>query len=481
MNLPRLLIAGTHSGVGKTTVAAGLMAALARRGIPVAPFKVGPDYLDPGYHAAACGRASAPLDTWMLGEAGALRSLARGARAAGLPGAPAVVAVVEGMMGLHDGAEPEGDRGSTAEVARLLQLPVVLVLDGSALARSAGAVALGYRLFDPEVPLRGVIANRIAGEGHARYLRPAIELQAGLPLLGCLPPAPDAVIPERHLGLVGAGERAETRELIARLADLVEAHVDLERLLELARSAPPLELSESLAAPPSPERAAPVRIAVARDSAFCFYYPDNLSLLEAAGAELVPFSPLEDRELPAGARGLYLGGGYPELHAARLSANEGMLQAIRELARRGAPIYAECGGYMYLCERLIDSQGREHAGVGLIPGRCRMESRLQAIGYREVTCLSETVLGGPWTVLRGHEFHHSRFEGEEPPERAAFACGGRRHGFAERNLLASYIHLHFGSNPAAAETFVRKCREHGSPGASAPVPEEPRPPLLLPG
>lgn len=444
MSIPRLLIAGTHSGVGKTTVTVGVLAALRRRGLRVAPFKVGPDYLDPGYHQAAAGRASAPLDAWMLGESGVRESFARGA--AGLD-----VAVIEGMMGLHDGADPETDAGSTAQIAKLLQCPVLLVLDGSALARSAGAVALGYRSFDPDVRLAGVILNRVSGEGHAAYLRPAIERGANLPVLGWLPPEPEATIPERHLGLVSAGEAKNLETRVARLADLIEAHLDLDQLLELARSAPPLSLPVPARVKAEPPRA---RIAVARDEAFCFYYPDNLALLEAAGAEIVPFSPLRDTVLPPGAQGLYLGGGYPELHAARLSENSAIRAAIADAARSGLPLYAECGGFMYLCESLTDLAGCSHTMAGLLPGRCVMEARLQAIGYREAALRRDGVLGPAGTLLRGHEFHHSRYAGPLGPEQAAFDAGGRAIGYASGSVLASYVHLHFGSNPSAARHFV---------------------------
>lgn len=454
MRAPRLVIAGTHSGVGKTTVAVGLMAALAHRGFPVAPFKVGPDYLDPGFHAAACGRPSGTLDSWMLGEHGVRESFARGMASAGSEGGAPPIAVIEGMMGLHDGADANTDRGSTAEIARLLQAPVVLILDASALARSAGAVALGYRSFDERVPVAGVIANRVAGEGHAAYLRPAIEEIAGLPFLGWLPTESDLSFPERHLGLVGTGEQSDLADRIGRWRALVEERLDVDRLLELAASAPPLP---EVAQTPMGNSAGRVRIAVARDEAFQFYYPDNLALLEAAGAELIPFSPLRDTALPDSVGGVYLGGGYPELHASQLAGNNAMRRAIREAAGRGLPIYAECGGFMLLCEALVDVDGRLHPMVGLVPGRCVMERSLHAIGYREAVGAGDNLLGPAGTVIRGHEFHHSRFEGELPSGSEAFHVGDRPVGFARGSLLASYVHLHFGSNPGAAEHFVRRC------------------------
>lgn len=444
MSIPRLLIAGTHSGVGKTTLAVGLMAAFRRRGLRVAPFKVGPDYLDPGWHAAAAGRASAPLDTWMLGEEGVRESFLRGSEEADL-------ALIEGMMGLHDGADAATPRGSSAEVARVLAAPVVLVLDASALARSAGALALGYRLFDPDIRFAGVVANRVAGAGHAAFLQPAIEEQAGLPFLGWLPPTPEARIAERHLGLRSAGPQEP--EIVDRLADLVTKHLDLDALLRAAGQV------EALAtpAPVSPRAGQRVRIGLARDAAFSFYYPDNLALLERAGAELVPFSPLTDSRLPERLDGLYLGGGYPELHGAVLSRNASLREEIRRRGECGLAIYAECGGLMYLCDALQDAQGTTHAMVGLVPGRAVMESRLQAIGYREVVTRRPTLLGPAGTRLRGHEFHHSRLEPEPPPEAHAFRCGDLSCGYARDNLLASYVHLHFGSHPPAADHLVNQC------------------------
>jgi cobyrinic acid a,c-diamide synthase len=443
--MPRIVIAGAASGAGKTTVAAGLMAAFARRGLRVAPFKVGPDYIDPGWHTAACGRPSAPLDSWMLGDEGVRASFGRGV-------ADADLAIIEGMMGLHDGAAADNDRGSTAEVAKLLQAPVILVLNAEALARSAGAMALGYGAFDPEVTLAGVIANRVAGEGHGELLRPGITRGAGLAYLGWLPVSATAAIPERHLGLNSADGRDPG--LISHLADLLEKHLDLDEILEIARGAP--ELS-AVAPPVSVNAPRSVRIGLALDEAFCFYYPDNLALLEAAGAELVPFSPIRDRGLPESLDGLYLGGGYPELHAEALASNDAMRREIRDWAQSGRPLFAECGGFMYLCEALTTTAGVTHPLAGVISARTVMEPRLQAIGYREAVSLRDTPLGPAGACVRGHEFRYSRFEGGIADERAAFNVGGHTVGYAHGGVLASYVHLHFGSNPAAAEHLVKQC------------------------
>lgn len=450
--IPRLVIAGTHSGVGKTSVAVGLMAALRHAGLAVQPFKVGPDYLDPGYHAFACDRPSCSLDSWMLGHTGVRQSFARGVQGA-------EIAVVEGMMGLHDGASGTHETGSTAEVATLLGAPVLLVIDAAGLARSAGALVLGCRDFDPRVNLAGVIANRVAGEGHLNYLRPAIEERLGLPLLGGLPEDETLQMPERHLGLVTAGERGNTAQCVERLGAWVARHLDLAQLQAITGTAPPLEAVRGGVHGAAPR--AHVRLAVARDAAFCFYYPENLALLEALGAELVPFSPLADTDLPAGVQGLYLGGGYPELHAMLLAGNTAMRAAVRRSIADGLPTLAECGGFMYLCQALVTGDGQAHPMVGIVPGRTMIERRLQAIGYREVTLCQDTVLGRAGEQGRGREFHHSRHEGEIPVERVALTAGERRLGYATETLLSSYVHLHFGSNPRLAEHFVEQCaRRH---------------------
>src|SRR5215472_5077330 len=325
--LSALVVAGTHSGVGKTTVSVGLMAALRRRGLLVQPFKVGPDFIDPLHHSHATGRPPRNLDGWMLTPEVNRRRFARAT-------ADADVAVVEGVMGLYDGSEGRSDRGSTAEMAKLLELPVVLVIDASAMARSAAALVHGFVDFDRELKVAGVVLNRVGGAGHARIIEEA--LGDAVPIVGALPSAADLVVPERHLGLHLPHEAR--LEYVDRAADLVARHLDLDLLLSLGRLGRP---ADQLAAPGVIP--ASVRIAVARDEAFCFYYEDNLELLGEAGAVLVEFSPIRD-PLPPDVDGLYIGGGYPELHARPLSRNEGTRSAIREFAASGGPVYAECGG-----------------------------------------------------------------------------------------------------------------------------------------
>ncbi|CAN5755736.1 cobyrinate a,c-diamide synthase [soil metagenome] len=451
---PRLVLAAPGSGQGKTTVAAALMHLLARRGLRVAPFKIGPDYIDPTHHRAAAGRPSRNLDGWLLPH-DTVRALFRrattGERAAD-------VAVIEGMMGLFDGHSATGEAGSTAEMAKLLGAPVVLVMDASAAARTAAAIVHGLHSFDSELPLAGVVLSRVAGAAHYEICRQAI-LQTGVPVLGYLPEDPALALPERHLGLVLAGERRLDPEPLAALAGET---LDVQGLLEIARSAPPLaDAPDPL---PAPAERTEAVVAVARDAAFDFYYEDNLDLLRDLGAEIRFFSPLTDAELPPDAGALYLGGGYPELHAEALFINLPLRRAIRAFAAAGGPIYAECGGLMYLSEALLDARGTRHIMVGLVPGTSRMRERV-TLGYREVEALRNSPIARAGQRVRGHEFHFSildtppaapayrRVDGEEVE---GIVCGPRG------NVLASYIHVHFGTDPRLAEQLVGSARSFGS-------------------
>jgi len=437
--IPGLVVSAPGSGQGKTTVVCAVAAALGRRGLDVRTFKAGPDYLDPSWHMAVTGRPSRNLDGWMTGPDGVRRSYARGARGGEL-------GLVEGVMGLFDGRDPRGLEGSAAELAMLLGLPVVLVVDASGMARSAAAVVHGFVRYQAGVDVVGVIYNRVGSTGHGRLLAEATQSVPGMRFLGAMPGEATIGLPERHLGLVSAALGAPPG-WVDRLAALAEAHLDLDALRGLARlaTAPQVELP----APPAPV----ARIGVAWDEAFHFYYADNLDLLTEAGAELVPFSPLRDPGLPEGLDGLLLGGGYPEAHAAALSANAGMIAAIRAF---DGPIYAECGGLMYLGESLDGVPL-----VGRLPLRTRMGPRLRALGYREVRTLRDTLLGPAGTVFRGHEFRYSELDGPPGLEPAWHMTGTRGEGpegWGQGRVLGSYVHAHFGSNPALAVSFVAACR-----------------------
>jgi cobyrinic acid a,c-diamide synthase len=450
-----LVIAGVHSGVGKTTVALGLMAAYRRRGLTVQPFKVGPDFIDPGHHLQAAGRTSANLDGWMLPQAENLAIYHRHCRGA-------EIALVEGVMGLFDGYDGASEAGSTAQMAKWLGLPVVLVVDARSMARSAAAVAHGFATFDADLHLAGIIFNRVGSGRHLHYLQQAMTQVVGVTCLGGLPREQSLAIPERHLGLVTSEEHPLTPAYLAQLADVMEAHLDLEALLAIMA---PVTLGEEAVA--ESEIWPDVRLGVARDQAFCFYYQENFRYLSRFGAELVPFSPLHDARLPEGLDGLYLGGGYPELFAKELAANTGMRKSIKEMALAGLPIYGECGGLMYLSQGLTTLNGERVPMAGVLPLEVRMLPRLKALGYRQVTLEAESLLGPAGCQGRGHEFHYSEITSEGAGLSKAFRLADRMGGAAAaegywvHRTLASYVHLHFGSNPDLARHLVEYCRRYG--------------------
>jgi cobyrinic acid a,c-diamide synthase len=442
VSVPRLVIAGTGSGVGKTTVATGLMAALRRRGLAVAGFKVGPDFIDPSYHALATGRPGRNLDSFLSGPELIGPLFAHGARSCD-------VAVVEGVMGLFDGRSGAGELASTAQVAKLLGAPVVLVVDAAAMARSAAALVHGFDSFDPELRVGAVVLNRVASERHEATLREALA-PLGIPVVGVLRRDDGLACPERHLGLVPVAERGRVAaETVQTLGAAVARGCDLQALIALAGGAPALE------APPwDPVAAvgggAPGRapVAVARGPAFSFLYEENLELLAAAGAPPVELDPLRDAALPAEAGALYLGGGFPEQFAAELSANLPLRAAVAGFARAGRPVVAECGGLLYL--------SRELDGLpmcGALEARARMTDRL-TLGYRDAVAVAGSPLCPPGARLRAHEFHYSAIDpaaGSTP----AWALGDRAEGFVVGGIHASYLHTHWAATPIVAERLAR--------------------------
>lgn len=456
----RLVVAGVSSGVGKTTLTAGLIAALSRRGLAVQPFKAGPDYIDPTYHTLAAGRVCRNLDTWLVPPA---RVRALFSRAA----AGADVAVVEGVMGVFDGSGYDAEEGSTAQLAKLIDAPVVLVLDAGKMARSAAALALGYRQFDPDLPLAGFILNKVGGDRHGQGVAAAIERATARPVFGWLGRDDELEIPERHLGLVPTAEPGRWQAFIEAAAMRVERALDVDRLLATARQAaplPPVDLAALFAAPP-PENAPRPVIAVARDEAFNFTYEDNLDLLRAAGAALAFFSPLRDAALPPQTGGVILSGGFPELYAPQLAANRAIREALHRAYRAGLPIYAECGGLMYLTESITDLDGRRHPMVGLLPGRSVMTRGRLTLGYRQAGAAGDSWLFKAGETARGHEFHYSRWEGRPddlPPAYLLRPYDGRGEPAPEGanlgNLWASYVHLHFWGKPELAARFVARAR-----------------------
>jgi len=447
---PALVVAAPATGSGKTTVVCALTAALRARplgapGRDVRLFKAGPDYLDPTWHTKVSDRPSRNLDAWMTGPEGVIASFRRGSQGGEL-------ALVEGVMGLFDGWSPTELTGSGAELAVLLDAPVLLVVDAGGMARTAAAVVHGLATFDPRVRVAGVIFNRVGGEGHTRILREAMAAALpGVVVLGGLPARPDLAVPERHLGLVAADLVADP-DWIARIGAWAAEHIDLDALVALAGGG--VEERGGEATVFAGRR---VRIAVARDPAFHFYYADNLDLLEEAGAELVAFSPLADAALPP-VDGLYLGGGYPEEHAAALAANVSMRASIRDFAAAGGTIYAECGGLMYLGDTLEDAAGA-HAMCGVLPLSTRMTPALRSFGYREVVTTVDTLFGPAGTRWKGHEFHHSELAATAlAPVFETKGWGGAGvEGWAKGRVLGTYVHAHFGSNVGMVDGFLRGC------------------------
>lgn len=452
--MPRLVVGGTASGVGKTTFVVGLIRALRSRGLKVAAFKCGPDYLDPTYHARAAGSLSHNLDGWMMGREAVLGTFARAS-------AGADIAVIEGVMGLYDGASSNGDEGSTAEIAKWLKAPVLLVVDASGMARTIGAVACGFAGFDPEVRLAGLICNRVGSRSHLNLLR---EATSRPPVLGAMPKDGAESFPERHLGLRTADESAVPEAILSSWGEIVSSWCDLDSILSLARQAFALEISSP---EPVVARISKCKIGLASDEAFHFYYEDNLRRLENAGAELIPFSPTHDKQLPQ-VDGLYIGGGYPEVHAAELAANASMRLDIQGFARSGGVIYAECGGLMYLCSLLRTLDGASYPMCGVLPGVTTMCERLQALGYVEVEIVRDSIVGRAGVRFRGHQFRYSNIEIKEQQVTHAFDVARRRggkafpEGYQINRVLGSYVHAHWASNPGLPTALVEVCSHSGN-------------------
>jgi cobyrinic acid a,c-diamide synthase len=454
MERPRLVIGGTGSGCGKTSVAVAVAAAFRRRGLSVQTFKAGPDFLDPAWLAAASGRPCYNLDGWMCGEDYVRGLLLRA-------GGDCDLVLIEGVMGLFDGASSTSIEGSTAELARWLDSPVLLVVNAHGAARSVAAAVAGFAGFEPGVRIGGVIANSCGSERHAGWVSDALRGAGQAPLMGALPRGAFPSLSSRHLGLAAPPPGAAL-DAFARAA---EQHLQLDAILALAHAVPPLVLPE--ARDPDAQEG-PARVGVAQDAAFHFYYPDNLAALETAGATLVRFSPLTNERLPAGLDGLYLGGGYPEEHAAALSANRAMREDVRVFAASGRPVYAECGGLMYLSQGIETTGGERHPMAGVLPVWTRMLTRRKALGYVEATAENDSLFAAAGQTLRGHEFHYSELipaAGAGADWRPAYRLARRREearapeGFQRGRVLASYAHLHFASHPGAASRFVRACRE----------------------
>ena len=445
------VVAATNSGAGKTTLSLGIMAALKRRGWAVQPFKIGPDFIDPGHHTRLTGRYSRNLDGWMLSRSYNQQLFFRLMQNADC-------AVVEGVMGLYDGFDAVSDTGSTAEMAKWLNLPVILVVNAASMARSAAAMVKGFESFDRELNLVAVIFNRVGSPSHLGILKRAVSHFCSVPCIGGMPKDERIAMPERHLGLVTSDEHTLSSRDEMHLASLVEENIDMESLIKRCK----IPIPRNHSTPKAPPKTR-VQIAIARDPAFCFYYPDNLEILESFGAKLIPFSPLSDKRIPGGCQGIYLGGGYPEEFAEKLAGNASIRMSILEAGKRGVPIYGECGGFMYLCREIETFEKKHYPLVGLFPFTTRMLPHIRALGYREIRLKEDGPLGPAGLVARGHEFHYSEILGNETEDfKRVYVVIGRKmesidKGFRFLNTLASYIHLHFGSNPEIAKNWVDFC------------------------
>lgn len=448
-------MAGTHSGAGKTTLTLGIILALRKKGLSVQPFKTGPDYIDPTYHTSAAGKICVNLDTWLLSKDAVIELFKRRA-------GKADISIIEGVMGLYDGLR-DTELGSTGHLAKILNSPVILILDACSLSRSAGAMALGYKEFDRDVDIAGIILNNIASRNHYRYIKAAIERKTKIPVLGYLPRDPNLKLSERHLGLIPLEEKRRHLGFYQRLSKLVEDNINLSRLIKIGRQAKSVPYGrEIIFKKESPKNQ--VTIAVAKDEAFNFYYQDNLDILRHLGAKIVTFSPLRDKELPEGIDGLYIGGGFPELFASSLSKNKRLKGLIYQKAEDGLPIYAECGGLMYLVEALIDFKKRKFPMVGVFKCAVSMGNRLQRMGYVSLRVIKDNILSRPGDKNRAHVFHWSRLVGRTKHLSFAYEVIKDKDkiiydGLVKKNVLAGYTHLHFASNVKFAKNFIKSCRE----------------------
>lgn len=457
----RVVIAGSGGDSGKTLVSMGLIASWRRRGHQVVAFKKGPDYIDAAWLEFAAGHEARNLDTYIMGVEGVQRSFEQNCRRAD-------VSLIEGNRGLFDGLDVRGTH-STAELAKLLHAPVILVLNVTKVTRTAASVVLGCLKLDPEVNIAGVILNNVAGQRHETIIRESIESICGVPVLGAIPKiSGESCLPGRHLGLITPAEHPGTGGLKEKIADIADRHIDGGRILEIAYGAPALRKSSRSTAGSTSEIEKSVRIAYFRDSAFTFYYPENLEALQTAGAELIPVSSLRSASLPP-CDGLYIGGGFPETHAGRLSENHSLLTDVHRQAHEGLPIFAECGGLIFLC-RSISYENKTFALAGVFPLDLQMMPKPQGHGYMEVEVDTENPFFSVNTVIRGHEFHYSKVITGSDQANSIYAvkrgqgCFGHRDGLAFSNVLASYLHIHAIGTPIWAKNFVKLARDHHNHG-----------------
>ena len=457
-NYPRIVIAGTESGVGKTTLTLGLLLALMNRELDVQPFKCGPDYIDAGLHSRISKRPCRNLDSFLLSKNVVLELFERKAREASF-------SVIEGVMGVFDGLGADTDTGSTSHVAKILRSPVILIIDAGRMARSAGAMALGFQKYDRGLQIKGFVLNSIGSLYHYEIAKQAIEEKTGLPVLGHMPKDKALSLPERHLGLTPSSE-LNMRKYLRDLARLIEKSVDIESIIQIGEGAPCLpEFPKTIFKQRCEEKR--VTIAIAHDKAFHFYYEDNLDILKSMGAKLIRFSPLKCKSVPASANGIYIGGGFPEVFASELSRNASLMKDISEKSEGGMPIYAECGGLMYLMNSIEDMDGKEFPMTGIFPGTVRMGKGLRMFGYHNIESLSDNILCNRGSKTKGHIFHWSYIDKMKDTANPAFKVYKPWRdnyvgydGFLTRNTLASYVHIHFASSPLWARNFIKSIEQY---------------------
>ncbi|RCW50446.1 cobyrinate a,c-diamide synthase [Halanaerobium sp. MA284_MarDTE_T2] len=470
----KLLIAGSRSGVGKTTISLGLMAALKKRGLKVQPFKVGPDYIDPGFHTLICGRDSYNLDSYFLGAAGVKKVFSENSKQAD-------ISMIEGVMGLFDGKGKESV-SSSAEIAKIIKASVILIIDARKVAQSAAAVVYGYKNYDQKLNLKGVIINNISSPHHFKLLKEAIKAKMNdLVVLGYLPKNQDLELPERHLGLVPVSESSELKAYSQKLIEIMEKYIDIEQVIEISQVEPENLFKDNSATKSTIKNikiknkreekietksfsenfkgkmeSANIKIGIASDQAFNFYYQINLDLLKAAGAKIVEFSPLTDSRLPE-VDAVYLGGGFPESFLQELAANREFKSDFKEKVKQGLPAYAECGGLMYFCRQVKDFEGKEFQMLDLLPAEIEMTSKLQEMGYREVEASADNLLFKKGEKARGHVFHYSRISKIDQKVKRSYNYRKKEEGYSSLdNILASYIHLHFASNLQIVKNYLEK-------------------------
>lgn len=454
----RIVLAGTSSNVGKTSITIGIMAALIKRGYDVQPFKVGPDYIDPAFHTYITGRKSRNLDFFMMGEEGIKYSFVKNSRNAD-------ISVIEGVMGMYDGASTQKNAGSTAHVSKLIDAPVILVIDGSGISASAAAMVKGYQTYDPLVKLAGVIVNKVSGDHHYQLIKTAIERELGIPCLGYFKKNDQIQLGSRHLGLVPAGELQELNDKVEELTEMALETIELDQIIKLS------EVPLNFTANTESELKSidvQVRIGIAKDQAFNFYYQDNLDILESLGAELVEFSPVSDEKLPEDLHGIIFGGGFPEVFADRIKDNKVMMTQLKELINNGIPTYAECGGFMFLNQKIINFEKEAFEMLGVFEGYSEMTKRLQRFGYVDVELNKDVIVGQKGWNFKGHEFHRSIVSGIDE-ERYAYTVRKIRDGkllkewkcgASTNNVLGAYAHIHFYSCPDMPVYFVQQCKKY---------------------